>query len=112
MTNIYQLQYELQKLEKMRVDLQKLVLDANESAIADASPGERQELYKSHDMIIDFINAQSSVLRLCIGQIQQMYSKKYVHDLQQLISKQKFYIKQLGGNPSLLNYITENDLLC
>lgn len=110
MTNIHQLKYELQNLEKLRVNLQKLVLDVNEKAIADSPVEERQELYKSHDMIIDFINAQTRLIDMCVYQIQTMYSKQYVSDLQDLIKKQKFYIQNLGGNPSILSYITANDL--
>ena len=107
---IYQLKYELQNVEKLRVNLQKLVLDVNEKAIADAPTEERQELYKSHDMIIDFINAQTKLIDMCIYEIHHMYSKNYVQDLQDLIRKQKFYIRSLGGNPSILSYIKENDL--
>lgn len=110
MANLYFLKSEIAKLELSRSNLQKMVLDVNEKAIAEAPLEERKELYTSHDAIIDFINAQTNVIDLCISHIQGMYSKEYVADLKDLIAKQKFYIKVLGGNHSLINHILKSDI--
>jgi hypothetical protein len=110
MNNIYYLNQEILKLETLRVNLQKSVLDVNERAIADADIDERKELYQSHDAIIDFINAQTTVINICVNQIQSMHTNAYVNDLKDLIKKQKYYIQLLGGNPSNLNYILNSDI--
>jgi glutamate/tyrosine decarboxylase-like PLP-dependent enzyme len=110
MANTYHLQNELLKLESMRTNLQKSVLDVNEKAISQAEIEDRAELYKSHDAIIDFINAQTNVINLCIKHVENMHTKEYVKHLQDTINKQRFYIKNLGGNPSNISYIKCEDL--
>jgi hypothetical protein len=96
--------------EKRREELQKFVLDVNERQILEAPKEDRDELYKTHDAIINFINIQTSVINQLTSKIVKSYSKEYVNDLQNTISKQRYYIKQLGGNPSIINYTTLNDI--
>lgn len=110
--NLFYLKHELKKLEIMRNDLQKSVLDVNEKAIAEAPVEDRKELYRTHDNIIDFINAQTNCINLCINIMENMYSKEYVNDLKDTINKQKYYIRNLGGNNSIISYIKNTDLKC
>jgi uncharacterized protein YqgQ len=110
MNQIFYLKDKLSRLEMMRDNLQKTVLDANEKAISEAPIEDRKELYKTHDLIIDFINEQTNMINLTVNTIQKMYSKEYVLDLQNTIKKQKFYIQSLGGNNSIISYIKTEDL--
>lgn len=110
MNQIFYLKDKLSRLEMMRDNLQKTVLDANEKAISEAPIEDRKELYKTHDLIIDFINEQTNMINLTVNTIQKMYSKEYVLDLQNTIKNQKFYIQSLGGNNSIISYIKNEDL--
>jgi uncharacterized protein Yka (UPF0111/DUF47 family) len=90
--------------------LQKNVLDINEQAITQAPKEEREELYKTHDAIVNFINEQTYVIQILSVNITNMYSREYVKDLNNLIQKQRKYIEVLGGNPSNINFIKMQDL--
>jgi hypothetical protein len=97
-------------LEEKRKHLQKNILDVNEKQIFEAPKEDREELFKTHDSIIDFINFQTDVINKLTNNIIQCYTKQYVNDLQDTIKKQRYYIKQLGGNPSIISYVKPSDL--
>jgi hypothetical protein len=110
MLSISYLVEQLDKIELKRIDLQKNVLDVNEREIYKADKKEQAELFKSHDAIIDFINYQSEIIGTLVNEFTKTYSKEYVKDLQDTIAKQRYYIKDLGGNPSNINFIKMQDL--
>jgi uncharacterized protein YqgQ len=102
----------LNKLEANRATLQKNVLDVNEAQIYQADYKDRAELFKSHDAIVNYINDQTDIINMLTNEVTKMYSKEYVKDLQTTISKQRYFIKVLGGNPSNINYIKNDDIQC
>jgi hypothetical protein len=110
MLSISYLIEQLDKIELKRIELQKNVLDVNEREIYKADIKEQAELFKAHNAIIDFINYQSEIIVLLVNESTKTYSKEYVQDLQNTITKQRYYIKDLGGNPSNINFIKMQDL--
>lgn len=100
----------LQQAETKRKLLEKNVLNENEKAIHAADKEYQKELFFAHDAIVDFINFQTETINILINQNSKLYSKNYVDDLLNLTRKQRAYIIGLGGNPSVLNFITINDL--
>jgi hypothetical protein len=110
MLNTHEIYQLVLDLEQRRENLQKYILDVNERQIFEAPKEDRAELFKTHDAILNFINFQTDVINILTNNLVQSYSKAYVKDLQNTITKQSFYIKQLGGNPSNLNFVTLKDL--
>lgn len=112
MLNTHEIYRLVLDLEQKRENLQKFILDVNEKQIYEAPVEDRAELFKTHDAIINFINFQTDVINNLTNTLVQSYSKAYVKDLQDTISKQRYYIKQLGGNPSNINFTKMQDLQC
>lgn len=110
MLNTHELYTLVLDLEKRRENLQKFILDVNERQIFEANKEDRAELFRTHDAIVNFINFQTDVINTLTNNVVQSYSKSYVKDLQDTITKQRYYIKQLGGNPSNLNFVKLKDL--
>lgn len=110
MLNTHEIYSLILDLEQRRERLQKFVLDVNERQIFEAPIEDRAELFKTHDNIINFINFQTEIVNRLTNTLVQSYSKEYVKDLQDTITKQRYYIKQLGGNPSNLNFVKLKDL--
>ena len=98
------------KLEAKRDQLQREVLDVNEAQILQADYKDRAELFKSHNAIIDVINMQTETIDLLVNELIKSYSKEYVQDLQNTIKKFRAYVKDLGGNPSVINFIKNEDI--
>lgn len=101
---------QLNLLEAKREQLEKNVLNVNEKQIYQADKADQAELFKAHDAIVDLINYQTDIINIFCNEFTKTYSKEYVQDLQNTISKQRYYIKNLGGNPSNINFIKMEDL--
>jgi hypothetical protein len=110
MRNTNELYALILELEQKREYLQKYVLDVNERQIIEADIQDRKELYKTHDSILNFIDFQTDIINKLINSFVKSYSKEYVKDLTDTITKQRYYIKQLGGNPSNISYVKLTDL--
>lgn len=71
---------------------------------------ERQQLQEAHNKLVLFINQQSDLIDELIKKLATAPDKREVQYLQKYIKHARAYIKNLGGNPSVLNYIKDQDI--
>ena len=87
------------------------ILEPNQRLINETTDyRERQILQSTQDKIAAYINEQSDLVERLIGLLAVAPDKKEIEYYKRYCKQARYYIKNLGGNPSLLNFIKETDL--
>lgn len=73
-------------------------------------PAENQEqAYKEHDAIVGFINYQTDVINYLLLQLDKRPTAAQYEFRKRHLEQALYYIKQLGGDSSILNYVKNSD---
>lgn len=87
------------------------VLEPNQREINNITDyKERQTLQATHDKIAQYVNEQSDLIEYLIRHLAKAPTVSELEYYKRYARQARYYIKNLGGNPSTLNYINDSDL--
>lgn len=86
------------------------VLDPYKTEILRLSPNEQKLEWYKYTLINNLITQSIETISLMHDQINTMHTAQEVAELKLYITKLRAYIRDLGGNPSVINYILKTDL--
>lgn len=101
-------------IQKHNISYEKFwreVLELNQTEINNITDyKERQILQATQNKIIAYINEQSDTIEFLLEKLAKAPSQEQINYYKKYCTQARFYIKNLGGNPSNLNYIKDSDL--
>jgi hypothetical protein len=71
---------------------------------------EKQLLQATQDKLAVYINTQSNLVEFLVKELAKAPQKSELDYYKRYAKQARYYIKNLGGNPSILNHITDADL--
>ena len=87
------------------------VLDINQININNTTDyNERQILQATQDKIALYINEQSDTIEYLLKELAKAPTKSELEYYKHYAKHARYYIQNLGGNVSILNYIKDTDL--
>jgi hypothetical protein len=86
------------------------VIDENQKEINTITDyKERQILQATQNKIVSYINQQSDLIEYLLKNLAQSYTKEQIEYYKKYNRAAIAYIRNLGGNPSNLNFIKDTD---
>lgn len=86
------------------------VLDPYKTEILRLPHNEQKTEWYKYTLINNLITQSIETVSLMHDQINTMHTAQEVAELKLYITKLRAYIRDLGGNPSVINYILKTDL--
>lgn len=109
--NIHELNLILNKANAKYQKIWTEVLEPNQREINNTTDfKERQILQATQDKIAVYVNEQSELIEYLITQLAKAPTVSELDYYKRYAKQARHYIKNLGGNPSILNFIKDTDL--
>jgi hypothetical protein len=109
--NNYDLNNLLKKHNKQYYEFWREILEPNQREINNITDfTERKILQATQDKIAVYINEQSDLIEFLIKELNKAPTIANLEYYKRYAKQARYYISTLGGNPSILNYITDADL--
>ena len=87
------------------------ILEPNQREINNTTDySERKALQATQDKIAAYINEQSDLIEYLLKQLATAPTRSELDYYKRYVKQARYYIKQLGGNTSVLNYTKDSDL--
>ena len=109
--NIHELNNILLNHNKQYQNFWTTVMDSNQSEINSTTDyNDRKLLQATQDKIAIYINEQSDLIEFLVKELAKAPQKSELEYYKRYAKQARYYIKNLGGNPSILNHITDADI--
>jgi hypothetical protein len=86
------------------------VLDPYKTEILRLPPDQQKSEWYKYTLINNMITQSIETVSMMHDQINTMHTAQEVAEMRLYITKLRAYIRDLGGNPSVINYILKTDL--
>ena len=111
--NTYLIETIIENQNKIYEKFWREILEPNQTEINNITDfKERQTLQATQNKIINYINEQSDTIEYLLKKLAKSPTQNELDYYKKYCKQARFYITNLGGNPSNLSYIKDSDLLC